>query len=144
MYYSFNAIFFAHILSFKIYPQNLSAKSIRKIYPQNLSAKSIRKIYPQNLSAKSIRKIYPQNLSAKSIRKFYPQFLSAKSIRNPYPHFPPDPKTKHFEFTAHRAHGSAHTNVFALENQSERELLIMILAGLQWSALVSICQNDMM
>ena len=26
--------------------------------------------------------------------------------------------------SAHRAHGSAHTNVFALENQSERELLI--------------------
>ena len=35
--------------------------------------------------------------------------------------------------SAHRAHGSAHTNVFALENQSERELLIMILAGLQCS-----------
>ena len=34
--------------------------------------------------------------------------------------------------SAHRAHGSAHTNVFALENQSERELLIMLLAGLQW------------
>ena len=33
--------------------------------------------------------------------------------------------------SAHRAHGSAHTNVFALENQSERELLIMLLAGLQ-------------
>ena len=33
--------------------------------------------------------------------------------------------------SAHRAHGSAHTNVFALENQSERELSIMILAGLQ-------------
>ena len=30
--------------------------------------------------------------------------------------------------SAHRAHGSAHTNVFALENQSERGLLIMILA----------------
>ena len=29
--------------------------------------------------------------------------------------------------SAHREHGSAHTNVFALENQSERELL-MILA----------------
>ena len=42
----------------KNYPQNLSAKSIRKVYPQNLSAKSIRKIYPQNLSAKFIRKIY--------------------------------------------------------------------------------------
>ena len=28
---------------------------------------------------------------------------------------------------------SAHTNVFALENQSERELLIMLLAGLQCS-----------
>ena len=39
----------------KNYPQNLSAKSIRKIYPQNLSAKFIRKIYRQNLSAKSIR-----------------------------------------------------------------------------------------
>ena len=35
--------------------------------------------------------------------------------------------------STHRAHGSAHTNVFALENQSERELLIMILAGLQCS-----------
>ena len=35
--------------------------------------------------------------------------------------------------SAHRAHGSAHTNVFALENQSEHELLIMILAGLQCS-----------
>ena len=35
--------------------------------------------------------------------------------------------------SAQRAHGSAHTNVFALENQSERELLIMILAGLQCS-----------
>ena len=35
--------------------------------------------------------------------------------------------------SAHRAHGSAHTNVFALENQSERELLIMLLAGLQCS-----------
>ena len=35
--------------------------------------------------------------------------------------------------SAHRAHGSTHTNVFALENQSERELLIMILAGLQCS-----------
>ena len=35
--------------------------------------------------------------------------------------------------SAHRAHGSAHTNVFALENQSGRELLIMILAGLQCS-----------
>ena len=33
----------------------------------------------------------------------------------------------------HRVHGSAHTNVFALENQSERELSIMILAGLQCS-----------
>ena len=33
--------------------------------------------------------------------------------------------------SAHRAHGSAHTSVFALENQSERELLIMLLAGLQ-------------
>ena len=33
--------------------------------------------------------------------------------------------------SAHRVHGSAHTNVFALENQSERELLIMILACLQ-------------
>ena len=32
--------------------------------------------------------------------------------------------------SAHRAHGSAHANVFALENQSERELLITILAGL--------------
>ena len=32
--------------------------------------------------------------------------------------------------SAHRAHGSAHTNVFALENQSERELLIMLLASL--------------
>ena len=31
--------------------------------------------------------------------------------------------------SAHRAHGSAHTNVLALENQSERELLITILAG---------------
>ena len=35
--------------------------------------------------------------------------------------------------SAHRAHGSAHTKVFALENQSERELLIMLLAGLQCS-----------
>ena len=35
--------------------------------------------------------------------------------------------------SAHRAHGSAHANVFALENQSERELLITILAGLQCS-----------
>ena len=35
--------------------------------------------------------------------------------------------------SAHRAHGSAHTNVFGLENQSERELLIAILAGLQCS-----------
>ena len=35
--------------------------------------------------------------------------------------------------SAHRAHGSAHTNLFALENQSERELLIMLLAGLQCS-----------
>ena len=35
--------------------------------------------------------------------------------------------------SSHRVHGSAHTNVFALENQSERELLIMILAGLQCS-----------
>ena len=35
--------------------------------------------------------------------------------------------------SAHRAHGSAHTNVFALKNQSERELLITILAGLQCS-----------
>ena len=35
--------------------------------------------------------------------------------------------------SAHRAHGSAHTNVFALENQSERKLLKMILAGLQCS-----------
>ena len=35
--------------------------------------------------------------------------------------------------SAHRAHGSAHINVFALENQSERELLIMLLAGLQCS-----------
>ena len=35
--------------------------------------------------------------------------------------------------SAYRAHGSAHTNVLALENQSERELLIMILAGLQRS-----------
>ena len=35
--------------------------------------------------------------------------------------------------SAHRAHGSAHTNVFALENQSEREFLIMLLAGLQCS-----------
>ena len=35
--------------------------------------------------------------------------------------------------SAHRAHGSAHTNVFALENQSERELLMTILAGLQCS-----------
>ena len=35
--------------------------------------------------------------------------------------------------SAHRAHGSAHINVFALENQSERELLIMILAGWQCS-----------
>ena len=33
--------------------------------------------------------------------------------------------------SAHRAHCSAHTSVFALENQSERELLIMLLAGLQ-------------
>ena len=33
--------------------------------------------------------------------------------------------------SAHRAHGSAHTNVFALESQSERELLIMLLTGLQ-------------
>ena len=31
--------------------------------------------------------------------------------------------------SAHRAHGSAHTNVFALENQSEREFLIMLLVG---------------
>ena len=30
--------------------------------------------------------------------------------------------------SAHRAHCSAHTSVFALENQSERELLIMLLA----------------
>ena len=35
--------------------------------------------------------------------------------------------------SAHRAHGSAHTNVFALENQSERKLLIMLLAALQCS-----------
>ena len=35
--------------------------------------------------------------------------------------------------SAHRAHGSAHTNVFALENQSEREFIIMLLAGLQCS-----------
>ena len=35
--------------------------------------------------------------------------------------------------SAHRVHGSAHTNVFALENQSEREFLIMLLAGLQCS-----------
>ena len=37
--------------------------------------------------------------------------------------------------SAHRAYGSAHTNynVFAVEKQSERELLIMILAGLQCS-----------
>ena len=62
-----------------MYPQSLSAKSIRKTYPQNLSAKFIRKIYPQN---------YRQNLSAKFIRNFYPQNLSA--IRNPYPHFLPD------------------------------------------------------
>ena len=34
--------------------------------------------------------------------------------------------------SAHRAHGSAHSNVFALENQSEREFLIMLLAGLQY------------
>ena len=35
--------------------------------------------------------------------------------------------------SAHQAHGSPHSNVFALENQSERELLIMLLAGLQCS-----------
>ena len=35
--------------------------------------------------------------------------------------------------SAHRAHGTAYINVFALENQSERELLIMLLAGLQCS-----------
>ena len=52
------------------------------MYPQNLSAKSIRKIY--------IRKIYPENLFAIFIRKIYPQNLSAKFIRNPYPHFLPD------------------------------------------------------
>ena len=34
--------------------------------------------------------------------------------------------------SAHRAHGSAHTSVFALENQSERELLIMLLAGVNF------------
>ena len=45
---------------------------------------------------------------------------------------PPAQKLSILSF-AHRAHGSAHTNVFALENQSERELLIMILAGLQCS-----------
>ena len=35
--------------------------------------------------------------------------------------------------SAHRAHGSAHTNLFVLENQSEPEYLIMLLAGLQCS-----------
>ena len=40
--------------------------------------------------------------------------------------------------SAHRAHGSAHTNVFALENQSEREFLIMLLAGLQCSKSVNL------
>ena len=35
--------------------------------------------------------------------------------------------------SAHRAHDSAHTNVFDLENQSECELLIKILASLQCS-----------
>ena len=35
--------------------------------------------------------------------------------------------------SAHQADDSAHTNVFALENQSERELLIKILASLQCS-----------
>ena len=35
--------------------------------------------------------------------------------------------------STHRAHRSAHTNVFALENESEHELLIMILEVLQCS-----------
>ena len=41
--------------------------------------------------------------------------------------------------SAHRAHGSAHTNVFALENQSERELLIMlgIVQNMDWTGLDS-------
>ena len=59
----------------KNYPQNLSAKSIRKIYPQNLSAKFIHKIYPQNLSAKSIRKIYPQNILENTEHFYYKQDL---------------------------------------------------------------------
>ena len=75
------------IFRLNFYPQNLSAKFIRKIYPQFLSAKFIRKIYPQNLSAIFIRKIYPQNLSAKFIRKIYPQYLSAIFIRKIYPQF---------------------------------------------------------
>ena len=51
--------------------------------------------------------------------------------------------------SAHRVHGSVHTNVFALENQSECELLIMILAGLQCSkrcqfnnCFVSFCRGE--
>ena len=45
------------------------------------------------------------------------------------------PAQKHLSIlsSAHRAHGSPHTNVFALENQSEREFLIMLFAGLQCS-----------
>ena len=45
----------------------------------------------------------------------------------------PPPQKLSILSSAHRAHGSAHTNLFALENQSERELLIMLLAGLQCS-----------
>ena len=46
--------------------------------------------------------------------------------------------------SAHRAHGSAHTNVLALENQSEREFLIMILVGLQCSNVIIVLYFSVM
>ena len=44
--------------------------------------------------------------------------------------------------SAHRAHGSAHTNVFALENQSERELLIMLLRCQFNNCFVFFCHGE--
>ena len=84
----------------RVFPQNISSRSVSRAYPQDLSAESsagsicraIHKVYPQVLSAEfsaePVRRAYPQDLSAGHIRKIFLQShphlsagQSARSVR---------------------------------------------------------------
>ena len=72
-------------VSARMYPKEVSERSVREKYPREVSERSIREKYPREVSERSIREKYPREVSKRSIREKYPREVSDRSIREKYP-----------------------------------------------------------